>query len=216
MRAKHVLMAEAPETPPGGDTPPVTPPAGNTPAGNTPAGNTPAGNTPPATPPASDAPPATPPATPPAIKLELPNDSKLAQSDIDRIAATARERGLSQEQATALLTEADTAARGFEGRLLESVKAKHTEWVAAVAADPELGGAKLETTKALAQRTVDKFMSQSLRDELKTTGYGDHPELVRFLAKVGAALGEDTPPAGDKPAQRNKAPEDVLYGSPKN
>lgn len=151
-------------------------------------------------------------AAPVEIKLELPKDSKLHQTDVDRIAATARERGLSQEQATALLTEADTAARGFEKRLVETVAAKRAEWVTTVKADPEIGGANLAKTNANAMRVVERFMSPALREELRTTGYGDHPELVRFLSKVGAAMAEDTPPDGGKPAISKPTPEQVLYG----
>lgn len=63
-------------------------------------------------------------------------------------------------------------------------------------------------------RVVERFMSPALREELRITGYGDHPELVRFLAKVGASMAEDTPAAGQKPTFKQRSPEDVLYGTP--
>lgn len=147
------------------------------------------------------------------IKLELPKDSKLHQTDVDRIAATARERGLSQEQANALLTEAETATSGFVARQQEMLVAKRTEWVNTVKSDPELGGANLAKTNANAMRVVERFMSPALREDLRVTGYGDHPELVRFLAKVGAAMAEDSPPSDGKPTFAKRSVEDIMYGT---
>lgn len=65
-------------------------------------------------------------------------------------------------------------------------------WRKEIVGDPEFGGSKLpETTGAarLALKTYDP--SGSLLTELTQTGYGNHPGIIRFLARVGKSLAED-------------------------
>lgn len=149
----------------------------------------------PAAAPAAAAPaaaPAAPAAAPAAIVLELPKDSKLVQADVDRIAAIAREQGLSQEQATKLLTEQNATVAAYEARQTEAAKTQRAAWAKAVTEDKEIGGDKLSVTQRNSMRVVEKFMPQPLRDKLRETGLGDYPDFVRFLNNVGAAMAEDS------------------------
>lgn len=149
------------------------------------------------------------------LKLELPKDSKLVQADVDRVAAIARERGLSKEQAEVMLKTQSDAVEAYEARLQEGFKAKRAEWVKTVQDDKDLGGANLAATQKNAQRVIDTFMDTELRTFLKDSGYGDHPFMVRFLNKVGKAMAEDKAlGGGGGGGGGNKSPADVLYGTP--
>jgi hypothetical protein len=72
-----------------------------------------------------------------------------------------------------------------------------------------------------AQRVLDRFLpatdpdGQRLRSPLNKTGYGTFRPLVRFLARIGQAMGEDQPGGGGSsrgaaPPSRSQA--DRLFG----
>ena len=150
------------------------------------------------------------------LKLELPKDSKLTQADVDEIAATARERGLSQDEAAAMLAERGKTAAAFEARAVEQFKAERGKWVEQVKNDPEIGGEKLAETQRLAMLAIERFYPQELRDYLRASGFGDHPYMVRLARSIGEAMSEDQPgKGGGIGGGGKKAPGDVLYGAEK-
>lgn len=149
------------------------------------------------------------------LKLEAPKDSKLQQADVDRISAYAREKGLSKAEAEEILTREGQAMTLFEQRQMEQVKTQRADWVKTVTNDPEIGGANLAATQKNAQRVIDTFMTPEMRVKLRESGFGDYPDFVRFLNKVGASMAEDKPNVGDGGAGGGggkKSAEDVLYG----
>lgn len=167
------------------------------------------------TPAPTPAPTPTPTPAPAELKLALSQGSRLTQSDLDRISANARAKGLNQDQATAILGDAEAAAAGVVTRQQEAHKLQREAWTKEVNADPELGGAKLAETQRLSQIVIDRFMSPALRTLAKETGLGDHPEFVRMLAKIGRAASEDKPfssvtPSGDAP----KTAAEMMYNKP--
>lgn len=125
------------------------------------------------------------------IKLELPQESKLHATDVERIAAYAREQGLSLQEAQAVLSENEKAVTAFEARQREQVATQRAKWVDEWQADPALGGEKLATTQKNILRTIDKFMPKPLQEKLKETGIGAYPDFVRFLNNIGASMAED-------------------------
>lgn len=145
--------------------------------------------------------------------LKLPEKTSLVQADLDRIAADAKARGLTNEQAQAELKAQNETAQAIVDRQATMLQETRTKWVEQIKADKELGGDNLATTQRLSMLPVEKFMTPELRTFLRETGYGDHPEVVRFLVKLGKAMSEDKPVGGlgggggDK-----KSVADVLYG----
>lgn len=65
------------------------------------------------------------------------------------------------------------------------------QWVREVNRDAEIGGARLKAALSAAGRAIDAFGSPRLREVLTFTGAGNHPEIVRFFARVGKAISED-------------------------
>lgn len=107
-----------------------------------------------------------------------------------------KELGLTQRQAQRLVDKyleiqskrAQEEAAGFQ-RLV-------ADWADQAKADSEIGGANWETTKANARRAVATLGNQKLREYFDATGGGNHPEVIRFMAKVGAMIREDEPANG--------------------
>lgn len=64
------------------------------------------------------------------------------------------------------------------------------KWVDQIKADKDIGGAKFEETMTLAAAGRDKFATPELKAFFETSRIGNHPEMIRFFAAVGKAIGE--------------------------
>lgn len=66
------------------------------------------------------------------------------------------------------------------------------DWEAASRADPEFGGEKLQENLAIANRALEAYDPQgTIRAMLAETGYGNHPDLIRFMLAIGRDLSPD-------------------------
>lgn len=170
----------------------------------------------PAPSPAPAAPAPAPSAAPEKYELKLVDGSPLDPSDVDKVAAFARERGLSNEQAQAILDQRHEAAAGITQRQTEQHAARVSEWETQTWADPALGGANKDATLANVQLVMDRFCpgaDHAFRKELAATGYGNHPEFVRFVNAIGKAMREDKPVGGNGPGAGQRSAADILYGN---
>ncbi|RJT42107.1 hypothetical protein D3227_04810 [Mesorhizobium waimense] len=74
-------------------------------------------------------------------------------------------------------------------------------WVDTAKKDSEIGGDKWDGTVQAGQRAVNALGSPGLKEYLNASGGGNHPELIRFMAKVGAMISEDKPATGGAEGQ---------------
>lgn len=79
-------------------------------------------------------------------------------------------------------------------------------WEGKAKVDTEIGGERWNSTKVNAQRVVNQFATPAFREVMNKTGFGNHPEVIRFVSKVGDAIKEDNPATGgaegaSKPAE---------------
>jgi len=126
----------------------------------------------------------------------LPEGVEIDAGISSEFKTVAKELGLSQEKAQKLAdlatknaqTQAEAQARQW-GELRES-------WVNGLKADKEFGGQKFDETAERANRALKRFGSDDLIGYLTSTGMGDYPELIKLLARVDRAVGEDST-AGD-------------------
>lgn len=66
------------------------------------------------------------------------------------------------------------------------------DWEAASRADPEFGGEKLGENLAIANRALEAYDPQGeIRAMLTETGYGNHPDIIRFMLAIGRDLSPD-------------------------
>lgn len=87
-------------------------------------------------------------------------------------------------------------------------------WSNEAKADPEIGGNRLETNLRQAGSVIERFGSQALRDVFNLTGVGNHPEMIRFLSKVGAFMAEPNPVPATKAPAPPKTRAAKRYGAP--
>lgn len=125
--------------------------------------------------------------------LTMPDGIPLDEKLLEAVAPTFKELGLTTKQAQAL-TDKFAAhqieqAQGWQ-QMVEG-------WASQAQKDPEIGGAKWDTTVKSATEVVRRFGNDGFREYLNTSGGGNHPEMIRFMAKVAAVIGEDRPATSD-------------------
>jgi len=101
----------------------------------------------------------------------------------------AKELNLPQEAAQKVLDKVAPVIQAKQAKVLEEVKAG---WVSDSQADEEFGGENLNDNLEVAKSALDAFGNQALKSLLVETGFGNHPEIIRFMYRAGKAISEDS------------------------
>lgn len=122
------------------------------------------------------------------------------------------EMHLPQEQAQRLVDFYAGKIRQFGAAQSENWVKLNEKWVGDFKADREIGGDRIQETVAAATRAMDRFGTPGLREALIMTGAGNHPEVIRFVARVGKATAEDRfVVAAGASAGSSRSAAEVLY-----
>lgn len=162
--------------------------------------------------------PPKPPAEPTKLELKLPEGSLLDAAHLEKTVAFAKERGLSTEQAQAIVERDHANLAAFVESQKTQLSQQGERWLTEAKADKEVGGDAFPKNVELARRVVEKFGNDSLKRALDDSLLGNNPEVVRFLTRIGKAMSEDQfvrAPASAGSSVK-KAPEEVLYGDQKS
>lgn len=116
--------------------------------------------------------------------LKVADDSVLDALAVEKIAAYAKEQGLSQQEAQELL-EGEAEAVAKERKELSE------RYLKASKEDKEIGGEAFQQSVEVGLKAVERFGSPALRKILDQSGYGNHPEWIRFVSKIGKAMKDD-------------------------
>ena len=101
----------------------------------------------------------------------------------------AKELNLPQEAAQKVLDKVAPVIQAKQAKVLEEVKAG---WVSDSQADEEFGGENLNDNLEVAKSALNAFGNQALKSLLVETGFGNHPEIIRFMYRAGKAISEDS------------------------
>ena len=124
----------------------------------------------------------------------------------------AKELGITQDAAQKLI-DLQTAMESKRAEAYEQALADQSQqWMNAIKNDPEFGGEQFDDNVALAVKTIETFGSTELRDMLRDSGLGNHPELVKFCHRIGKAISEDGLVMGGTQAKTAASTADVLFG----
>lgn len=137
---------------------------------------------------------------------------ELNKEVLDEFKVIAKELNLPQAAAQRVADLGAALASKFVETQQQQAVETASAWAEQVKADKEIGGDKLSATLTAARKALSQFGSDDLRTLLSGTGFGNHPELIRMLAKVGAAVSEDKIVAsGDAGGPPAKNPGSKLY-----
>lgn len=162
-------------------------------------------------------------------QVEMPEGIELDTKLLDRFAPKFKDAGLTQRQVQAVATEfaqmrkeeAETYMGTPEGAWsaasYEYFKDNGTPdtWGDKAKSDKEIGGDKWDSTVSTARRAVNELGTPELKAFFEASGAGNHPELIRFMAKAGAMIKEDNPATGNAPGGQKVDRQTVLYPNDK-
>ena len=117
------------------------------------------------------------------------DSSELDPEVVTAFGEVAKELDLPQDAAQKVLDKVAPVIQAKQAKVLEQVK---LDWANDSQADKEFGGENLAENLNVAKTALDAFGSDSLKSLLHETGFGNHPEIIRFMYKAGKAISEDS------------------------
>lgn len=121
--------------------------------------------------------------------------------------ALAKENGLSKEAAQKF---ADLGVK-MQQQQADQWQTQVDQWAEDVKADKELGGEKFDENIALAKQALDKFGGQELKDLLQSTGFGNHPAIVKAFYNIGKSVSNDVLVVSNGSSKETKDAASVMF-----
>ncbi len=100
----------------------------------------------------------------------------------------AKDLDLPQDAAQKVLDKMAPVIQAKQAKVLEQVR---SDWANDSQSDTEFGGEALAANLDVAKTALDTFGTDSLKSLLQETGFGNHPEIIRFMYRAGKAISED-------------------------
>lgn len=126
--------------------------------------------------------------------------------------AKAKSLNLSQEDAQELIDLSARATLKDRNAFTEQVTQTQASWLAASQADKEFGGDNLAENMAVAKKALN-FATPEFKTMLTKSRLGDHPEMVRFMFRIGKAMSEDGFVRGQQAASAERDRSDAARAS---
>ena len=146
---------------------------------------------------------------PEKYELQAPEGKEFDADSLAALEGVARDLNLDNASAQKIIDKIAPALAEKQSRALDAASA---QWVGQVKADKDIGGDKLNESLVAARTALDQFGTADLRALLDTSRLGNHPEVVKFMARVGQAISPDSKFIGGKPAPADaKDRSAVLY-----
>ena len=142
----------------------------------------------------------------------LPEGMALDKELADKASAAFKDLNLSQDQAQKLVDLQTSQAKAHADAIVQSFNKQVADWKDE---SKKSFGADYQKQFGLASKAVEQFGTPELRQLLNDSGLGNHPQLVRFFAKVGKAISEGQPVDGRRAGSEQKSDAEVLYPSMK-
>src|SRR6516165_4290113 len=137
--------------------------------------------------------------------FKTPEGFVLDQEAAGEFGTLAKKGNLSQSYAQELVDFYIKLQQQMNNAPAEFYEAKQNEWKSQINSDPEIGSSKWNGTRASIGRLFDSLgdakMTDAFREAMDYTGAGNHPAVVKFLARVAARLTEGGPVRGGGPSQ---------------
>jgi hypothetical protein len=101
----------------------------------------------------------------------------------------AKELGLPADKAQQVYDLGLKLSQKTAANYQETITKTQAEWRSLSEADKEFGGDRLKESQAIAKRAVEVY--PEISEFLAESKLGDHPEVFRWMYRVGRVLGED-------------------------
>lgn len=142
----------------------------------------------------------------------FPEGAEIDDATLGEAKTMLGEMRLPQDQAQKLVDFYANKVKAFGEAQGSNWVKLNDKWVSDFKADKEIGGDNVKATVDASKQAIAKFGTPELINALNMTGAGNHPEVIRFFARVGKATGSDTfVVASGASANANKSAAEVLY-----
>ena len=140
--------------------------------------------------------------------FDLPENFDMNNDTLADYHTFAKENGLTQDQAQ---RGVDMVAQMKQAEMNQWVE-QQKSWVEQAKADTEYGNDKFDESISVAVKARDSFGTSEFNEMLDSSGLGNHPEMIRFLHRVGKAISENSVVVGGTTTSQLSR-EAVLYPS---
>jgi hypothetical protein len=123
-------------------------------------------------------------------EFEVAEGVALDETTLGEFKGVAKDLNLPQESAQKLVDLATQMSQRWADQFTNQVTETRQGWLDASKADKEFGGDKLGESLATAKRAIDAYGTPELTQLLNETGIGNHPEVIRFMARAGKGVTE--------------------------
>lgn len=137
--------------------------------------------------------------------LEL--DKGLAEGFVELV----NKHKVSPELQAALIELQSKSQQALSGKDSEKWDETQTKWEAETKADPEIGGDKFDATMASVGKFMATFGDDAARSAFDLTGAGNHPAIVKMLAKAAALIKEGDFVPANTPGNAPKTQAEIMY-----
>ena len=127
--------------------------------------------------------------------------NEYAPEDVGDFITTAKELGLSQENAQKVFSAMVPATQKY---LRSSLERHSKEWAQAAQNDPEFGGVNFNQNVGIAKKAYDAYATPELKKMMAASGLGNHPEFIRMFWRIGKGLQQDHGVAGSASAPASR------------
>lgn len=126
--------------------------------------------------------------------FKAPEGVELAAPVLDVFQGAARKLNMSQEQAQEFLNELAPVVAKHNSEAINAIQQKAVkQWHQESQSDKEFGGDQFEANLAVARRAMaPEIATPALKKLLNDSGLGNHPEVIRWMFRVGKHLGQDS------------------------
>jgi hypothetical protein len=152
------------------------------------------------------------------VDYKFPEDYEMKDEYKDSVVEFLKEKNIDQDGLDKLVTITKDHLKVATEKLVEIQKEQWQkqveEWGKQVETDEEYGGAQFEENmKTFVRSARDRYCSKGLVELLDSSGYGNHPEIIRLLYKVGKDVSEPTFKGGGSSKDDRGSLADRLYPS---
>lgn len=132
------------------------------------------------------------------LEIKLPEGMKADEAALGEFKALATKHKLTSEQASEIVALQHKLNQTAEKAINEAWVGQGKKWADEINADKEFGGEKFKQTLDDAWRFIRKFGGEPdakgvrpISKALDELGIGNHPELMKIMARAGRTLAED-------------------------
>lgn len=145
----------------------------------------------------------------------MPEGMQVDEAALTEALPVFKELELTQDQAQKLVDLQAAQVKASSEKQTNDFNQLMTDWQESAKTDSEYGGDKFDENIKVAQSAINKYGTPELKQLLEEQGVGNHPEVIRFMVRVGKTLKEDVPGNAGGAVSKAQSRVDTLYPNDK-